>query len=140
MKICHVVHKTLNYDISISFKYFLWKIWGVCSFETRQIFKFLMYSKNTKTLKDSLDTYSNLNLMKICHVVHKTLNYDVGISFKYFLWKFEECAVLKHGKFSNSRCSYYGLLAYKYKYYKTFYGKPKIAFKSKVNCLVPPMT
>ena len=29
---------------------------------------------------------------------------------------------------------------YKYKYYKTYYGKPKIDFKGKVNCLAPPMT
>jgi len=85
MKICHVVYTTLNYDVGINFKYFLCKIWGVWSFEKLQIFKFSMYSKNTKTLKDSLDTY--LNLMKICHVVLKTLNYDVGIHFKYFLWK-----------------------------------------------------
>ena len=37
MTICHVVLKTLNYGVGISFKYFLRKMLGVLSFETRQI-------------------------------------------------------------------------------------------------------
>ena len=55
-----------------------------------------MFSKNTKTLKDLLDTYSNLNLMKIRHVVLNNINYHVNKSFKYFLrtiwgvWSFEK--------------------------------------------------
>ena len=75
LKIYHVVLKTLNYEVPLSFKYFLQK------FEEWRVLK------NAKTFANLLDTYSNLNLMKICHVVLKTLNYDIGISFKYFLWK-----------------------------------------------------
>ena len=111
------------------------------SFVKRQIFKLWMYSKNTNNLKDLLDIYIDVNLMKTCHVVFKTVNYGVGISFKYFLrkiwgvWSFEWRQILK----CLMPLLWFNCL-YKYKYYKTFHGKPKVAFKSKVNFIVPPIT
>ena len=85
-----------------------------------------MYVKNTKSLKDLLDTYSDLNLMNICHIVFKTLNYGVGISFIYFLrenwgvWSFEKEQIFKF-----SMILLWFNCLYKYKHYNTFYGKPK---------------
>ena len=89
-----------NFKSKTDFQYYI-----KLKFHRYSIFlKCSIFPKKTKTLKDSLDTYSNLKLVKTCDVVLKTLNYGVGISFKYFSKKFEECGVLKNDKFSNSRC------------------------------------